>query len=148
MSCFIWHASLELNADAQAPSEAEAQCAELARGGKVLQFLSSLVPYTHSSGRLKVFAAGSEDMDTLTFSAPILYRHLTFSEAKKQPISEINLKEALEGLGMNMSQVRTTYLCLLRSLMPFASLSSFVSFSVVTTSNRSRVLDQSLHSSF
>ncbi|KAF5315053.1 hypothetical protein D9619_007339 [Psilocybe cf. subviscida] len=68
-----------------APSEAEAQCAELARGGKV-------------------FAAGSEDMDTLTFSAPILYRHLTFSEAKKQPISEINLKEALEGLGMNMSQ--------------------------------------------
>ncbi|TFK68030.1 flap endonuclease 1 [Pluteus cervinus] len=68
-----------------APSEAEAQCAELARGGKV-------------------FAAGSEDMDTLTFSAPILFRHLTFSEAKKQPISEINLKLALEGLDMNMSQ--------------------------------------------
>ncbi|KAJ7650420.1 flap endonuclease 1 [Roridomyces roridus] len=68
-----------------APSEAEAQCAELARGGKV-------------------YAAGSEDMDTLTFSAPILFRHLTFSEAKKQPISEINLKAALEGLDMNMSQ--------------------------------------------
>ncbi|EDR02356.1 uncharacterized protein LACBIDRAFT_254074 [Laccaria bicolor S238N-H82] len=68
-----------------APSEAEAQCAELARGGKV-------------------YAAGSEDMDTLTFNAPILFRHLTFSEAKKQPISEINLKEALEGLDMNMSQ--------------------------------------------
>jgi flap endonuclease-1 len=45
-------------------------------------------------------------MDTLTFSAPILYRHLTFSEAKKQPISEINLEKALEGLDMNMSQVR------------------------------------------
>ncbi|KAJ7903617.1 flap endonuclease 1 [Mycena olivaceomarginata] len=64
-----------------APSEAEAQCAELARGWQ-----------------------GSEDMDTLTFSAPILFRHLTFSEAKKQPISEINLKAALEGLDMDMSQ--------------------------------------------
>ncbi|CAA7265483.1 unnamed protein product [Cyclocybe aegerita] len=68
-----------------APSEAEAQCAELARGGKV-------------------YAAGSEDMDTLTFKAPILFRHLTFSEAKKQPISEINLQVALDGLDMNMSQ--------------------------------------------
>ncbi|KAG1735196.1 PIN domain-like protein [Suillus lakei] len=68
-----------------APSEAEAQCAELARGGKV-------------------YAAGSEDMDTLTFNAPILYRHLTFSEAKKAPISEINLQKALEGLEMDMSQ--------------------------------------------
>jgi flap endonuclease-1 len=69
-----------------APSEAEAQCAELARSGRV-------------------YAAGSEDMDTLTFSTPILYRHLTFSEAKKQPISEINLEKALEGLEMNMSMV-------------------------------------------
>lgn len=43
-------------------------------------------------------------MDTLTFNAPILYRHLTFSEAKKEPISEINLKLALEGLEMEMSQ--------------------------------------------
>ncbi|KAI9452435.1 PIN domain-like protein [Russula earlei] len=68
-----------------APSEAEAQCAELARGGKV-------------------YAAGSEDMDTLTFNAPILYRHLTFSEAKKEPINEINLQLALEGFQMDMSQ--------------------------------------------
>ncbi|KXN83368.1 Flap endonuclease 1 [Leucoagaricus sp. SymC.cos] len=68
-----------------APSEAEAQCAELARGGKV-------------------YAAGSEDMDTLTFNAPILYRHLTFSEAKKQPISEINLQATLKGLDMTMGQ--------------------------------------------
>lgn len=70
----------------QAPSEAEAQCAELARGGKV-------------------YAAGSEDMDTLTFGSPILYRHLTFSEAKKQPISEIDLAKALDGLDMSMDQV-------------------------------------------
>jgi 5'-3' exonuclease len=43
-------------------------------------------------------------MDTLTFNTPILYRHLTFSEAKKEPISEINLELALEGLEMKMSQ--------------------------------------------
>ncbi|KAG8906627.1 Elongation of fatty acids protein 2, partial [Tulasnella sp. 403] len=66
-----------------APSEAEAQCAELARGAKV-------------------YAAGSEDMDTLTFNAPILLRHLTFSEAKKAPITEVNLQKALEGLDMDM----------------------------------------------
>ena len=51
-----------------------------------------------------MYAAGSEDMDTLTFNTPILYRHLTFSEAKKEPISEINLQLALEGLEMDMSQ--------------------------------------------
>lgn len=52
-----------------------------------------------------MFAAGSEDMDTLTFNSPILLRHLTFSEAKKMPISEINLSVALEDLKMTMSQV-------------------------------------------
>lgn len=55
----------------------------------------------------KVYAAGSEDMDTLTFNTPILFRHLTFSEAKKAPISEINLEKVLDGLGMDMSQVAT-----------------------------------------
>jgi len=50
-------------------------------------------------------------MDTLTFNAPTLYRHLTFSEAKKQPISEINLQKALEGLDMNMSQVSSCSFC-------------------------------------
>ncbi|ORX34401.1 PIN domain-like protein [Kockovaella imperatae] len=68
-----------------APGEAEAQCAELARAGKV-------------------YAAGSEDMDTLTFNSPILLRHLTFSEAKKMPISEIHLQTALEDLKMTMDQ--------------------------------------------
>ena len=52
-----------------------------------------------------MYAAGSEDMDTLTFNTPILFRHLTFSEAKKQPILEVDLKKALEGLEMTMSQV-------------------------------------------
>jgi 5'-3' exonuclease len=63
-----------------------AQCASLAREGAV-------------------YAAGSEDMDTLTFGGSILYRHLTFSEAKKAPIMEVNLEKALEGLDMDMSRV-------------------------------------------
>lgn len=68
-----------------APSEAEAQCAELARGGLV-------------------YGAGSEDMDTLTFNSPILLRHLTFSENRKEPILEISLPAVLEGLEMDMPQ--------------------------------------------
>jgi flap endonuclease-1 len=68
-----------------APTEAEAQCAALARAGKV-------------------YAAASEDMDTLTFRTPVLLRHLTFSEARKEPIQEINLAAVLEGLGMEYEQ--------------------------------------------
>jgi flap endonuclease-1 len=45
-------------------------------------------------------------MDTLTFNSPILLRHLTFSEAKKTPISEIRLDVALRELDMTMDQVR------------------------------------------
>lgn len=45
-------------------------------------------------------------MDTLTFNSPILLRHLTFSEAKKAPIAEINLARVLEGMNMEMDQVR------------------------------------------
>ncbi|KAF1945637.1 flap endonuclease 1 [Clathrospora elynae] len=68
-----------------APTEAEAQCAVLARGGKV-------------------YAAASEDMDTLTFDSPILLRHLTFSEQRKEPILEIHLDQVLEGLGLEREQ--------------------------------------------
>ncbi|KAF1963338.1 flap endonuclease 1 [Byssothecium circinans] len=68
-----------------APTEAEAQCAVLARAGKV-------------------YAAASEDMDTLTFNTPILLRHLTFSEQRKEPIQEIHLDRALEGLDMEREQ--------------------------------------------
>nr|A1CJ75.2 RecName: Full=Flap endonuclease 1; Short=FEN-1; AltName: Full=Flap structure-specific endonuclease 1 [Aspergillus clavatus NRRL 1] len=68
-----------------APTEAEAQCAVLARAGKV-------------------YAAASEDMDTLCFEAPILLRHLTFSEQRKEPIQEIHLNRVLEGLDMDRSQ--------------------------------------------
>lgn len=68
-----------------APTEAEAQCAVLARAGKV-------------------YAAASEDMDTLCFNSPILLRHLTFSEQRKEPIQEIHLDKALEGLHMERDQ--------------------------------------------
>jgi len=68
-----------------APTEAEAQCAVLARAGKV-------------------YAAASEDMDTLCFDTPILLRHLTFSEQKKEPILEIHLDRVLHGLEMERRQ--------------------------------------------
>ena len=70
----------------EALTEAEAQCAVLAKAGKV-------------------YAAASEDMDTLCFASPILLRHLTFSEQRKEPIQEIHLDRALEGLGMDQKQV-------------------------------------------
>lgn len=68
-----------------APTEAEAQCAVLARAGKV-------------------YAAASEDMDTLTFNTPVLLRHLTFSEQRKEPIQEIHTDKVLEGLQMEREQ--------------------------------------------
>ncbi|KAI9228251.1 MAG: PIN domain-like protein [Piptocephalis tieghemiana] len=68
-----------------APCEAEAQCAELCRTGKV-------------------FASASEDMDTLTFNSSILLRHLTFSEARKMPIDEIHLEKVLQGLELTMDE--------------------------------------------
>lgn len=43
-------------------------------------------------------------MDTLTFSSPILLRHLTFSEARKLPIDIIKLDDVLKGLQMNMNE--------------------------------------------
>ncbi|KAK6205035.1 PIN domain-like protein [Scheffersomyces amazonensis] len=69
----------------EAPCEAEAQCAELARGGKV-------------------FAAASEDMDTLCYEPPYLLRHLTFAEARKMPIDQITYTEAMEGLDLTKEQ--------------------------------------------
>ncbi|CAJ0644934.1 9994_t:CDS:2 [Entrophospora sp. SA101] len=69
----------------EAPCEAEAQCAALAKAGKV-------------------YAAASEDMDTLTFSTPVLLRHLTFSENRKLPINEISLNKIIQGLEISMDQ--------------------------------------------
>lgn len=63
----------------------------------------------------QVYAAGSEDMDTLTFNTPILLRHLTYSEARKEPVLEVQLAKVLEGLEMDMGQVRRF---LLNSYLP------------------------------
>ncbi|EFA77418.1 XPG [Heterostelium album PN500] len=69
----------------QAPCEAEAQCAELCKGGKA-------------------WATGSEDMDSLTLGTTILLRRLTFSEARKLPIMEIELEKVLDGLDLTHDQ--------------------------------------------
>lgn len=94
-----------------APTEAEAQCAVLAKAGKV-------------------YAAASEDMDTLCFDSPILLRHLTFSEQRKEPIQEIHLNKVLEGLGMERKQVRCV--CSLYHLSTFTdSLDQFVDLCIL-----------------
>lgn len=69
----------------ESPSEAEAQCAELCRAGLV-------------------YATATEDMDALTFGTPVLVRHLTFSEARKQPVQEFHLDKVLEGMGLSMDE--------------------------------------------
>jgi flap endonuclease-1 len=68
-----------------APAEAEAQCAELCKGGKV-------------------YAAATEDLDTLTFGSNKLVRNLFSPEAQKKPIFEVDLALALEQLGVTMDQ--------------------------------------------
>ncbi|XP_033126076.1 flap endonuclease 1-like [Anneissia japonica] len=69
----------------KAPGEAEAQCAELVKAGKV-------------------YAVGTEDMDALTFGSNVLLRHLTSSEAKKLPVVEYQLPLALSELEMTQEQ--------------------------------------------
>jgi len=69
----------------EAPCEAEAQCAELVRGGKA-------------------YATATEDMDALTLGTPILLRRMTSSAAQKPPVLEIHLSKVLEGLNITMDQ--------------------------------------------
>jgi flap endonuclease-1 len=69
----------------QAASEAEAQCCALVKLGKA-------------------WAMGTEDMDALTFGAPILLRHLTFAEAKKRPVAEYHISTVLGMMDVTMDQ--------------------------------------------
>ena len=62
----------------QAKSEAEAQCAVIARAQLC-------------------FGVVSDDMDTLTFRTPVLLRGF---HSKKDPVVEIDLQKVLEGFGM------------------------------------------------
>ena len=68
-----------------APCEAEAQCAELARKGVV-------------------HATATEDMDALCCGSPLVVRHLTFSEARKVPVLEYSLPRVLAGLNLSMPE--------------------------------------------
>eukprot|EP00026_Physarum_polycephalum_P009422 Phypoly_transcript_09545.p1 GENE.Phypoly_transcript_09545~~Phypoly_transcript_09545.p1 ORF type:complete len:439 (+),score=62.19 Phypoly_transcript_09545:48-1364(+) len=67
----------------QAPSEAEAQCAAMAKYGTV-------------------YATGSEDMDSLAFGSPVIVRHLAFH----QDISplQITLDDVLSSLDLTNEQ--------------------------------------------
>ncbi|KAL3678450.1 hypothetical protein R1sor_021406 [Riccia sorocarpa] len=69
----------------EAPSEAEAECAALCKAGKV-------------------YAVASEDMDSLTFAAPVFLRHLMEPVTRKLPVMEFWVDKVLEGLQLSMDQ--------------------------------------------
>lgn len=69
----------------EAPCEAEAQCAELSKAGKV-------------------YGAASEDMDTICYSPSHLLRNVTVAESRKLPIDEYDLNVVLEDLEMDLDQ--------------------------------------------
>jgi len=66
-----------------APCEAEATCAELAKAGLC-------------------HAAATEDADALTFGANILVRNIFSTDLKKRPMFEVNLSRCLEQLDVDM----------------------------------------------
>nr|KJB72949.1 hypothetical protein B456_011G205800 [Gossypium raimondii] len=70
---------------ADAPSEAEAQCAALCKSGKV-------------------YAVASEDMDSLTFGTPKFLRHLMDPSSRKVPVMEFDVAKVLEELNLTMDQ--------------------------------------------
>ncbi len=69
----------------EAPTEAEAQCAVMCRAGLV-------------------HAVVSEDMDTLTFGAPVFIRNMFQPESRKIPVNEVTLAKVLEGLELKMPE--------------------------------------------
>ena len=69
----------------EAPCEAEALAAALAKEGAV-------------------YAAGTEDMDCLTFATPILLRKMTFANASKSDIQQMNYAKAIAGLELTHDQ--------------------------------------------
>lgn len=68
----------------EAPCEAESQCAELSKSGKV-------------------YGAASEDMDTLCYSPAHFLRNVTAAEARKLKIEDYNIKEVLQGFDMDIN---------------------------------------------
>jgi len=76
----------------EAPSEAEAQCAQLCKDGAV-------------------YAISTEDMDSLTFGTPVLLRHLMAPASQKTAVVEFDRAKILEELGLTDEQF--TDLCIL-----------------------------------
>jgi len=68
-----------------APSEAEAQCAEIVKAGAA-------------------YALATEDMDALTFGAPRVLRHLMAPAAQDVPVHEYAYEGVLAGLGLTPAQ--------------------------------------------
>lgn len=68
-----------------APCEAEAQCAELSRTGKV-------------------YGAASEDMDTICYRPAHFLRNVTAAEARKLPVEEYDIVKVLESLEMDIDK--------------------------------------------
>lgn len=77
--------SIDTSAFGQAPSEAEAQCAALAREGVV-------------------YGTATEDMDALTFQTPKLLRRMTFS-GSQQPILEVDYTKLLQVLKVIVTRI-------------------------------------------
>jgi flap endonuclease-1 len=80
----------------EAPTEAEAQCAVMCRAGLV-------------------HAVVSEDMDTLTFGAPVFIRNMFQPESRKIPVNEVTLSKVLEGLELKMPEFidrKSAYVCM------------------------------------
>lgn len=69
----------------EAPSEAEAQCAQLCKDGLV-------------------YAIATEDMDSLTFGTPKLVRHLMAPASQKVAVTEFEYSKALESLKLTEDQ--------------------------------------------
>ena len=69
----------------QAPCEAEAQCAELCKKGRV-------------------YAVVSEDMDCLPLGSIIMLRHLMRPDSAKEPVLEISLVKVLKELSLNQNE--------------------------------------------
>ncbi|KAK3441386.1 hypothetical protein EUGRSUZ_B01346 [Eucalyptus grandis] len=69
----------------EAPSGAEAQCAALCKAGKV-------------------YAFASEDVDSLTFGAPIFLRHSMDPSSRKVQVMEFEISKILEEMNLDMDQ--------------------------------------------
>lgn len=69
----------------EAPCEAEAQAAALCRSGEV-------------------WGVGTEDMDALTFACPVLIRKMTFANASKSDVQQMEYAKAIEGLELTHDQ--------------------------------------------